>query len=98
MDAAEGFLAFGEGRYAHASETLMAVRDLAPRCGGSHAQRDVITLTLIEAARRSGQAKLAAHIANERLVHKPASAWGQRIARRIAAAAAPETARSAEAA
>ncbi|HEX5128267.1 MAG TPA: tetratricopeptide repeat protein [Usitatibacter sp.] len=89
MDACEAFIAFGEGRYSQATEKLVAVRDLAQRFGGSHAQRDVLTLTLVEAARRSGQFRLAAHVANERLVHKPASAWGQRIVRRIAASAAP---------
>lgn len=61
------------------------VRDLSSRFGGSHAQRDVLTLTLIEAARRSGQSRLAEHVLNERLVHKPRSAWGGRIAERIAA-------------
>ena len=89
MDVCEAFIAFGDGRYAQAVEKLMAVRDVAQRFGGSHAQRDVLTLTLIEAARRSGQLRLAAHIANERLVHKPASAWGRRIAQRIAASAEP---------
>ena len=89
IDACEGVLAFGEGRYARAVDKILAVRDVASRFGGSHAQRDVLTLTLIEAARRSGQLSLAAHVANERLVHKPASAWGRRIAQRIAASEQP---------
>jgi hypothetical protein len=38
---------------------------------------------LIEAARRAGQPKLARHYLNERLTHKPASAWGRRIEKRI---------------
>ena len=84
-EAAEAFLAFGEGKYARAAEKLAGVRDLAARFGGSHAQRDVLTLTLIEAARRSGQVSLATSIVNERLVHKPASPWGARIAERIRA-------------
>ena len=56
-----------------------AVRDTAHRFGGSHAQRDLITLTLIEAALRSGDASRARHYTAERLVHKPASAWGERL-------------------
>ena len=76
----------------------MAVRDMASRFGGSHAQRDVLTLTLIEAARRSGQQVLAAHVANERLVHKPGSAWGRRIAERIAGSSKVGAARAARAA
>jgi hypothetical protein len=83
LDACEGVLAFGEGDYARAVEKIAAVRDVASRFGGSHAQRDVLTLTLIEAARRGGQARLAEHVLSERLVHKPRSAWGGRIAERI---------------
>ena len=83
IDAAEGLVAFGEGDYARAIEKIAAVRDVASRFGGSHAQRDILTLTLIEAARRGGQARLAEHVLNERLVHKPRSAWGGRIAERI---------------
>jgi hypothetical protein len=94
IESAEGFIAFGEGRYTQAVDRILAVRDVASRFGGSHAQRDVLTLTLIEAARRAGQAALATHVANERLVHKPASAWGRRIVQRIAQGA-PRAARAA---
>ena len=82
-DAAEGVVAYCEGRHGEAVSYLQSVRDGAWRFGGSHAQRDVLTLTLIEAARRSGQTKLARHYLNERLTHKPASAWGRRILQRI---------------
>jgi len=91
FEAAEGMLAFGAGDYARAAEKLLAVRDVASRFGGSHAQRDVLTLTLIEAARRSGQRSLATSIVNERLVQKPASPWGRRIAERIAGGARAST-------
>jgi hypothetical protein len=83
MDASEGFIAFGAGDYARALDRIGSVRDIASRFGGSHAQRDVLTLTMIEAARRSGQRALATHLANERLTHKPAGRWGARILRRI---------------
>lgn len=85
LDVADGFIAFGEGRYEAAAEKLLSARDVAQRFGGSHAQRDVLTLTLIEAARRSGQSALASHVLNERLVHKPRSPWGGRIAERLSA-------------
>lgn len=71
--------AFGHGQYAAAIERLEATRDGAHRFGGSHAQRDVLTLTLIEAALRSGQPGLARHYIAERTVHKPASRWGWRL-------------------
>jgi tetratricopeptide (TPR) repeat protein len=77
----EGIAAFARGKYARAVEHLEQVRDIAQRLGGSHAQRDLITLTLIEAALRAGQRSHARHYVAERLVHKPKSAWGQRLAR-----------------
>jgi tetratricopeptide (TPR) repeat protein len=83
MDLCEAAIAFGEERFDDAIARLEPARDIASRFGGSHAQRDVLTLTLIEAARRSGQHRLAAHYANERIVHKPASRWGWRLAQRV---------------
>lgn len=74
---------FAGGRYGAAAEWLAAVRDGAIRFGGSHAQRDLLTLTLIEAARLAGRGKLARHYLGERLVHKPGGAWGARLAKRI---------------
>jgi tetratricopeptide (TPR) repeat protein len=71
--------AFGRGRYTDAIAELEPVRDIAARFGGSHAQRDVLTLTLIEAAIRGGQPALARHYIAERLVQKPASRWGFRL-------------------
>lgn len=74
-----GFQAFAQGRYEEAIDLIEPVRDTANRFGGSHAQRDLITLTLIEAAIRAGQVNLARHYLAERLVHKPASALGWRL-------------------
>jgi tetratricopeptide (TPR) repeat protein len=76
---------YGRGRYAAAVDGIEAVRDIAHRFGGSHAQRDLLTLTLIEAATRAGDRARAAHYITERLVHKPASAWGPRLIRRLEA-------------
>lgn len=66
-------------RHAETIARLEAVRDIAGRFGGSHAQRDALTLTLIEAAIRSGRLALARHYTAERTVHKPASGWGWRL-------------------
>jgi hypothetical protein len=92
LPACEGAIAWRERRYAEAAQKMLAVRDGASLFGGSHAQRDLLTLTLIDAARRSGNVPLARHYINERLVHKPASAWGHRLAAGAmpAAASAPE--------
>jgi tetratricopeptide (TPR) repeat protein len=66
LPLALGFAAFGLGRYAEAAERLWPVRTVAHRFGGSHAQRDIIDLTLLEAARRGGNAGLARAIESER--------------------------------
>ncbi len=87
IDASEAAFAFCEGRNTDAVERLLSVRDGSWRFGGSHAQRDLLTLTLIEAARRAGSKGLAAHYANERRVHRPHSQWGVRLSERIAAPA-----------
>jgi tetratricopeptide (TPR) repeat protein len=52
LPLALGIAAFARGQYTAALERIEPVRDIAHRFGGSHAQRDLITLTLIEAAAR----------------------------------------------
>jgi len=85
MDLVEGAIAYSEGRFEAAADKVARVRDGAHRFGGSHAQRDLLSLTLIDAASRAGLAELARHYANERLVHKPGSAWGRRLVERAGA-------------
>lgn len=82
----EGLAKFGRGHYPAAIEAIESMRDGASRFGGSHAQRDVITLTLIEAALRNGDDARARHYIAERLVQKPKGEWGRRLARRAAVA------------
>ena len=50
-----GVLDYGRGRYAEAVEALWSVRDVCHRFGGSHAQRDLVDQTLMDAAIRAGQ-------------------------------------------
>jgi tetratricopeptide (TPR) repeat protein len=59
---------FALGRHAEAAEALRGVRRDAARFGGSHAQRDVLDLTLIAAAERAGDAPLAEALRNERAI------------------------------
>jgi hypothetical protein len=66
-------LAFGDGDYAETVRLLRPLRLIAHRFGGSNAQRDIIDLTLIEAAFRAGEVALAAALAAERTALKPAS-------------------------
>ena len=76
------FAAFGEGRYAEAVRLIRPVRHIAARFGGSNAQRDVIELTLIEAALRAGDEPLARALAGERLAAKHESPLARLFAQR----------------
>ncbi|OGB13237.1 MAG: hypothetical protein A2W72_21655 [Burkholderiales bacterium RIFCSPLOWO2_12_67_14] len=60
-------IAFGQQDWARAVALLRPVRSQSHRFGGSHAQRDLIDLTLIAAAQRSGQQALARALEQERL-------------------------------
>jgi tetratricopeptide (TPR) repeat protein len=62
-----GVLAFAGGDYAGAVGAILPIRRDAVRIGGSHAQRDIINLTLIAAAERSGQWSVASALLQERV-------------------------------
>lgn len=80
--------AFGEGNYAGTIRLIRPMRAIAHRFGGSHAQRDVIDLTLIEAALRSGDGALARALAAERALARPDSPLSALFSRRANAPAA----------
>lgn len=82
LPLAEGFIAFEAGRYNDAVEKIASTRGLAQRFGGSHAQRDILSLTAFHAALRGGFAETAEAFAAERLAHKPQSPWAGRLAAR----------------
>jgi tetratricopeptide (TPR) repeat protein len=65
--------AFGEANYRETVRLLKPIRGIAHRFGGSHAQRDFIDLTLIEAALRAGDVALSRALAAERFDARPAS-------------------------
>ena len=91
LPLAEGVLAYARGQFGDAIERIEPVRDAANGFGGSHAQRDLLTLTLITAALRAGDFARARHLLAERQVHKP-TAWSARLAARIERAALPAAA------
>ncbi len=80
--------AFGRDDYATCVDLLRPLRSRLNRFGGSHAQRDIFDLTLLEAAKRDGQLALVRELANERVELKPSSPLNQRYredaARRLA--------------
>ena len=70
----DGFSLFGEGQFGRAFDRLADVHSAAHAVGGSHAQRDVIDLTLLAAATRAGRTAEAEHLAARRRGRKPSAA------------------------
>ena len=83
LPSLKGFAAFRRGAYDEAVERLLPIRGKANRFGGSHAQRDIFSWTLAEAALRTGDRSLAEGLVAERLAQKPESrvnlAWDERV-------------------
>lgn len=83
--AALAVQAFARGEHARAAGLLRGIRSQAQRFGGSHAQRDLIDLTLLETALRGGARDLAVGLAAERRALRPQSPLAERAWRRALA-------------
>jgi len=81
--ATQAILAFARGDFARCTSLLRPVRSRASRFGGSHAQRDVIDLTLMEAAARGGDEALASALAFERAAVRPHTSKARKPARAV---------------
>jgi tetratricopeptide (TPR) repeat protein len=73
LDLLEAFSAFAAGRPERAIDLLIDIRPRANAVGGSHAQRDVIDLTLIAAAARAEDDSLTRALVTERVARKPSA-------------------------
>ena len=82
LPVAEGFVAFHRGAYERAAWQLHPVRLEVAAIGGSHAQRDIVDLTLTEAALRGGLRDMAVALAHERLALRPGSLVNQKFLQR----------------
>lgn len=69
------FLAFGQERYADTVALLAPIRHRINEFGGSHAQRDAVQRTLLEAALRAGDGPLARTLVSERVNVGPCSPY-----------------------
>ena len=77
----QAIYAYAHGDHARTVELLRGVRNRSARFGGSHAQRDIIDLTLIAAAGKSGDHSLEQALLAERAAAKPlAKPEGRRLA------------------
>jgi hypothetical protein len=75
-----GIAAFVRGDYATTVQLLSPLPSVARRIGGSNAQRDLINLTLLEAALRAGIRTTATRLSGERLAAKPESPFARMLA------------------
>ncbi len=81
----DAVFAFAAGDYRHAINLILPVRYKLIRIGGSHAQRDLVTQTLIVAAERASDWRLAQALLSERLAirHTPRVEQGLNHARNM---------------
>ncbi|MWA08871.1 tetratricopeptide repeat protein [Streptomyces sp. BA2] len=77
-------IAYGQRRYARVVELLAPIRYHLNSFGGSHAQRDAIQRTLVEAAIRSGRHDLARTLLSERINMRPICPYNWRARARLA--------------
>ena len=68
-------IAFGRADYASTVQLLAPIRTTVHRFGGSHAQRDAVHRTLVEASLRCGQHDFARVLVSERLGINPCSPY-----------------------
>ena len=68
-------LAFARGQFAEVVSWLHPIRHRIHEFGGSHAQRDAVYKTLLEATLRGGQFALANALASERIAVRPRSPY-----------------------
>lgn len=73
LPVCQALVAFGRGQYQKTIDHLFPIRRRLHEYGGSHAQRDAVLQTLLEAALRAGQHHLAQHLLSERISVKPRS-------------------------
>ena len=82
LPVALAIVALAAGRPGEALERLLPVRSRSYRIGGSHAQRDLLQLTVAGAALAAGNARVARALAAERTELKPASPHNWRLTAR----------------
>jgi hypothetical protein len=80
LPVCRSLLSFGIGKYDQVLDELLPIRTRVHEFGGSHAQRDAVERTLLEAAIRAGRHELAGALVSERLANRECStyAWHKR--------------------
>ncbi|MFJ9619994.1 tetratricopeptide repeat protein [Streptomyces noursei] len=98
LPVCRALLAYGRGDFAGATDLLLPVRHRLNDFGGSHAQRDAVQRTLVEAALRAGRHDLARTLLSERSRLRPICPYNWSAKARLAEqVGAPEAAVAARA-
>ncbi|HLN04862.1 MAG TPA: tetratricopeptide repeat protein, partial [Acidimicrobiales bacterium] len=98
----QAMVSFGKGRYEEVVDLLLPIRRRVNLFGGSHAQRDAVQRTLLEAALRAHKTDVARVLLSERIGLKPTSPYNWLAEARVldelgsSAAAAAAAARATE--
>ncbi|MGP8296817.1 tetratricopeptide repeat protein [Streptomyces inhibens] len=71
LPVCRALIAYGRQDYARAADLLLPIRHRLNDFGGSHAQRDAIQRTLVEASLRAGRTDLARTLLSERIQLRP---------------------------
>jgi len=77
IPASQAARAFVDGRYGSAADLLLPVLASHQSLGGSHAQRDLLHLTALEAATRAGHRALTRALADERTLRQASGHGGR---------------------
>ncbi|UNO38460.1 tetratricopeptide repeat protein [Streptomyces sp. MST-110588] len=102
LPVCRALIAYGKGRYGEAVDLLAPIRYHVNDFGGSHAQRDAVQKTLLEAALRGGRGDTARTLLSERINLRPVCPYNWLAQARLAdqlgqaAQAAAARARAAE--
>lgn len=97
LPVCRSLLHFGRGSYQQVLDELLPIRTRVHEFGGSHAQRDAVERTLLEAAIRASRTDLALALVSERLAVRECNtyAWSKRASLLAAAADQPGAASAA---
>ncbi|CAM5471631.1 tetratricopeptide repeat protein 38 family protein [Streptomyces spiroverticillatus] len=84
LPVCEALIAYGTGRDLRTVDLLLPLRHRLASFGGSHAQRDAVQKTLLEAALRAGRHDLARTLLSERIALRPSSPYNWLAQARLA--------------
>ncbi|MGW2599083.1 tetratricopeptide repeat protein [Streptomyces klenkii] len=87
LPVSRALVAYGKQQYGEAVDLLLPLRHRFHVFGGSHAQRDVLQRTLVEAALHAGRLGLARALLSERVSLRPQCPYDMGVRTRLAAAA-----------